>query len=590
MGLPPGFRTISQAAESATGLQRPAPIVSVPVETSVAEDVASMLPAAGGIIGSLVGGIPGAALGGAGGEALRQVSNRILGVKAPETSMAAAMGVFKEGALQAFYEVGGAAVAKAAGKLVAPFAKRARLPAVAETIRIAKDKGIELTPAQALDSPVLRVIEFAGTLTSKGREIAGIKRFRAYEAAESAIRKTLDEISPATTPLSAGQAVRNAVHVVNDNFHQAANKLYSEVSEKAGEAAVVDLSSVKRIAQSIRAQASGAKKALPGSMRESRELASMLNDFEDPAINKALSAYKDSSGKIDPKIEARIMEAYGGGAAPVLSFADAQALRSRWLQIARESGKTDAVVFAKRAASALDVEMASAAQKMGGDVLDSWRSANEFYKGGKKLMETATYRALLTKDPDQLVRSIRPGYATDLKEVKAAVVGFAKDEAAWDSFRRQWVQDQLKLPEGALDEIRNMPKILQSWKRSPEFVKEMFGDARGQKVLQNMEDVSKVVTALGERSRIAGLEHLAEGHKIIQIAGAISSVKIGAATVAARALLLPAALTKVMHSRAATAYLVEGFYQVPKNTGKAVSNMVRAFDIALKGVDILEGD
>lgn len=128
--LPPAVQLAVINTYMRTPIAKPAPM---PSDAGIERGALSLLPAAGGIAGSLIGGtggtvfgmgvgavpgaIAGSALGAGGGEALRQLLSRALGLPAPTTSGDAAKDIGVQSAVSGASEAGAQALPLAAAPL-----------------------------------------------------------------------------------------------------------------------------------------------------------------------------------------------------------------------------------------------------------------------------------------------------------------------------------------------------------------------------------------------------------------------------------------------------------------------------------------
>jgi hypothetical protein len=128
---------------------------------SILDTVLDLLPAAGGTVGGIIGGaggtafgmgfggvpgaVGGAAFGGATGEAVRQLSDRVRGIQAPKTPLAAIKEIATDGAVQGALEATGAAASKYVVKPVARAVMRGYLKPSLAGVKIDKAREIVQT-------------------------------------------------------------------------------------------------------------------------------------------------------------------------------------------------------------------------------------------------------------------------------------------------------------------------------------------------------------------------------------------------------------------------------------------------------------
>lgn len=585
---PPGF--MLQTPYQTLGVEPPAPSTGRP---SSAEETLSALPAAGGIAASLIPGSPpvvSAFIGGVVGKEIEQAGRKILGLKT-----GGPLDVAKAGAYQGMWDVIGLGAAKGVRKLFAPMAKRfgeALAPgvqgpptAVQNMAEIGRKFNLDLPPSAIMQSPGVRAIEFAASLSSPGRAVMNTKRLAAFQAAGDAINGTLADLSIEISPGALGTPVKNVIEATKANIRRQEQSLYAAVDQATAGAPLISLKNIQPLAESVQKQLAEMQAKLPGTMETSPRFQRFLEDYL-PFV-KAKGKWASST-------------AFGGRGltmakpAPNLTFNEAQQLKSALYDLGQDADPHVAA-FAKRANAILFDEMKSTAQKLGPGVYETWRAADDFSKGGKTLVESAIFNKFANANPEHLGASLAPGATTDLKTIKTALLDIGKDPAAFDSFRRSWLHTQLKGPDGQFtpEVLMKLPAEIKSWGR--EFTGEMFGDVRGQIVMRNLRQLSTAIESLGKVGTVAGLERLGEAHAIVRVAGAAALAAFGdvahlgpAVRAGAALYTIPYLIAKMVHSTAGTRYLTEGFNLVPKNAGKAMANIERAFEITLKGIKAVE--
>lgn len=547
---------------------------------SQAGPISDIYPAAGAIVGSLAGAglasIPGAALGASIGESLRQIQNSILGVGKTLTpreslmSNARAFGI--EGGKQAL----GMGIGRLGNKLLNPITNLEN-PATAAVSSAAERQGIPMTLGQQMDSTPLKVAEFLGTLTSAGRKAASDWRGKSLGAASEAIDSTLADLGSQSSNLAVGARLQNITGTVRKNIATKSDELYSAVDQITKGVTVDTAPAFEVVKQRLDGLSPELKKEFGALFAPGKTLSGIMDAFSPKSPDLPAGYTMADLTKMGIKLPK--------SEPPQLSFGDAHALRSKVLEIAREDGSKDAVALAKSLSSALDQSMSTAAKGAGEDVYNTWRTANEFYKNGQQLVSGATFRMLANKDPEQIVASIKPGNVTDLQEIKQAVLGYAQDQPAWDSLRRQWIQDQLRGPDGGLYDLRKLPDRVAGWGK--DFTQEMFNDPIGQKVLSNIQEVASVTAQLGNGQILANIERLGEAHRWVSIGVAAALGKFVNLPTATLALFGPTVMAKALYSEAGTQYLIRGMRLAAEHPALSIANFERAAEIAIKGAGAL---
>jgi len=144
-------------------------------------------------------------------------------------------------------------------------------------------------------------------------------------------------------------------------------------------------------------------------------------------VNRVLKLQGELSGATMGDYGAKIVNSLSKISDEGLSFAAAQELRSSLLANLRGvggklgEGKTKGLM--KQLVSAIDEAIETGAKKTGNtEFINSWQSANKFWREGKDVLETKVLSTLLKKDPEKIGETIfSVGNVTKIKAARKAV-------------------------------------------------------------------------------------------------------------------------------------------------------------------------
>ncbi len=206
---------------------------------SWADTATDLLPAAGGAVGGIVGGaggtvfgagfggvpgaVEGATLGGAAGEAAKQLINRARGKAAPDSSLAAAEGIGKEGAIQGAMQAAGAGIGKGVQALGEGFAPRLMQSALKLTGK-AKQGAVAAVKTASIP-PVVQTMLDEGINVTHG----GVQKLNAIIASSNdAVRDGL-----ASLPSTAGVSPIKVASRLTDTARRFANQVNPQADLEA---------------------------------------------------------------------------------------------------------------------------------------------------------------------------------------------------------------------------------------------------------------------------------------------------------------------------------------------------------------------
>lgn len=277
----------------------------------------------------------------------------------------------------------------------------------------------------------------------------------------------------------------------------------------------------------------------PGSVR------AVVVDLLDKAKKRLKSTESVSVKNLEDVLEK--IDAEGTG---VMSWGDAQELRSSLLSVGREQGEVRAKESAQKVARALDDAMDSAAKELSGDAHAAWREANKIWSEGKEFYNSRLIRGLAKRDPeavyDGVVKNRRPGTIRKVREM----VGPENWGAVQGHYLKElMIKSQSDLP-GSLDGgkmLRQMKSL------GGEAFEELFPDATQRASLQ---DIALTLRLAQKQSSVGSLRLFipgAQGAAIIGLASGVGSAP------AATVLVGPPLLAKMMTRPNVSKWLTTGF-------------------------------
>jgi hypothetical protein len=517
-----------------------------------------------------------AGLGAIPGEALKQELEERFGLAPPKTPEEAAAGLATAGVEQGAAELGGQLilkpVIKGAGRLFGgPFRQAATLRENIAVKEANEALGLRLTPGQiAGQTPagaVGRTLEFYGETSMFGRPAIEAARMEGRKNAVKAVEDTLSALAPTTSPELAGRAAQDAFQVGNRIFHERAGTLYAEV-DRLARGAAVDMQPIRAEAQRILQR----EMDMPG--------------FYFPNLGKMGSATR------------AILEDLGGSQ-ETIPFEIAQRIRTKLLGISPQPGELvakEAPGMAKHFSGLLTGAMEKSAASLSPEAKTAWLTARTFWREGHDIFERSLVQSLAERNPEALVKAIKPGAVSDVRAIKRAILGYApfgtSEEAAaakatWNQFREQFVRTTLLRDPDAVGE--QMMDLLDLKRRMNDVgrgvLTEMFGDAEGKTALNNLSTIGEAF------SRLRKDMPFIRTYQFVEVARAVNAVITAGATTAAAykrgpqaALLtatvmegLPAAIGKIMYYPPATRYFVDGISAFMPEVAKAPTQATTDF-------------
>ncbi len=242
-------------------------------------DTPEMLGASAGMFaGSGLGSIPLAASGAAGGRSVKKLIAKALEI---EDNQSVGDIVEDLGTSAAFAGVGqgvGVALAKGLSKIAAPFANKMTPDAIARR-DLANKYGIQLTPADIVQSPTLSRLENVLNSGLTGGKIADVKN-KQFGDLQKHLTSTIDDITKGKTDEEIGMDFIKSLDNSLRANKQAFNNRYGDIAKQIDKP--IDINNLKSTASEIIAKNSKVPESLRGqSLVTANEIASMGDDVLD---------------------------------------------------------------------------------------------------------------------------------------------------------------------------------------------------------------------------------------------------------------------------------------------------------------------
>lgn len=362
----------------------------------------------GETIGELVGSkfgakgrIAGAGLGRTGGEAFKQIGQAIINSpNAPASSKDAALRLLKEGAIGAGTEAVSEGAVRAFRRLATTLGFKStvvkQLPDFDDVQRLARDIGIDLTPAQRSASRAVDTLEEIAENAFFGRgKLRDIKQITQPAGIRKGVDRLLDSFLPKAQRVGRGELgeiLSDTIAGRNTAFKKAGAGLYRKVDS---------LTRPKIARKAIKGTARGLEVRL-GKLVPATEATSRIVSQEVGGARVDLTGLKRFAAALQKQRakEGGTKKAIDEVISDVLSrpssanFETAHGIRSDFLDVIRNapSKKDKAVGVARRASGMIDRQMENAAAKLSPDAVKAWRTANAFWKTGKDIFNSKVIR------------------------------------------------------------------------------------------------------------------------------------------------------------------------------------------------------
>ena len=576
-----------------------------PMKERIAAQVSEYAPSVGATIGSLVGGsaggpagaVLGAGIGGGAGSAVGQISRRMAGLPSPPSSRAAAGELTGDELSQMAAEIIGQGVGKVIPKLHGGKVAGVEVPGSAVR-KMAIEEGLRLTGPEiateagkgSISREVQRISEF-GIL---GRTVAQ----RAHTEAEKNALDLADRmIAPLsripTTPEIAGRRIESALDISTDAFRARGDLYFKGELPKLGKDVPANLEKVIEEAVRIGKE--------PSALLRPQELT------EDAAgvARRTAHGISEPAGKTLPEPTAvksilDVMSRLKKNA----TFSEVLEVRQYLTQFLPGPGKViadeGAESLAKHFEGMLFDVLDESSTKVGGPLRSKWIQARNFWRTGRQIYDSAIVRGLVKKNPELLVKSVKPGDVTNINIIKKALLGHGAISAesqegreAWGVFQKQYVQSiLLKDPEATGSSFNSLLKMKERMNGvGRRQLNAIFNtDPQSRMVLRNLstfaETMSRIQPEMSrnwgkfiELSRMIGVSGGLIGGAI---AGGATGAEYGAIGTAAGLEIIPSLLAQFFYSREATRALTAAMAIPVEQKGAWTAALARAISLAFR--------
>ena len=525
------------------------------------ENVLTEIPEFGGaIIGALAGSpsgpwgmIAGAIIGGAAGEATEQLGKHIFYPEsAPKTSAEAAREIGYAGLRQGAYEAGGQVVTRAAGKMLAPFARTVLpdaqiakqtldkyMPVDKKWFGLVKRKSPTLLPHEVTENRTLDILYniTEGSLIG-GKNISKFKVNR-INAITGMMDDLVDQFGRKAEPDAVGEAFVLAVENRLETQKLISKPLYETVENMAGNIPV-NMSSLKSYLSPL--------------ADISKEIGGIESHNAGDDLVKAVLELKDN-----------------------ISFQAAKDLRSRLISKVDEfsitNKKAPAIGKAKALISKLDSAIESSLSRYNPEALKIWREANSIYRSGSEKYNNQFIRRLIKKadpdlggEPESIVKAIfKPGSISNIRRVKTAV-----DPETFRQMQSWYMQDVIRKSvseKGILSGSKFYEKLFGKTGMGEQTLKEMFNPEQ----LKNIRNIAKTLKIVTDKQAEG------TGKMFIQLSQAGAAVGMITGKFKAASLFLlgsPGVLSRIMLSPRGNKLLTTGF-KLPPGSPQFMTTMAR---------------
>lgn len=600
-GVPPDARARSLTA--ATGADKAVGITGPQTWASWTREA---IPVAGMTVGGILGNVPGAALGGAAGEAARQLIRRGQGLKAPATMTEAAGDIATEAALGGASEYIGTRATKPIRKVLGGVYKEAMQDPGAIAARAAAEKyGMKITAPEIAGRPDALALKaghsgYFGLGRGITEEAQQAARKQAAEAVTTSLKKldkTLLSGGGTTgghvyTAEAAGQASQEGLKIAHDVFQQEDNRLYRTVDQE-----------LKKLSKKVQVVTNTPSTLVDASGKPVVRSTSSIVDQGLQVDMKPLKQYMDRTLQQIKEI-VPTMKGLAGQDKSLISFIDAikqlpdavnfenaNSLRSSLLSEIRNISSLLPGKFKgleKTVEKLLDQQMEATATEGGAPVLAAWRAANKFHAEGARVFQDSLVADLTSKNlsPENVFKKLGADQVTDAKAVMDAFNRYTAHalpaervalQRTKDVFRQGYLSGMFKeamekLGQGQRVDLKG---IIEQYR--PVLNVLLSGDPKAQAV---RTDLNQLASFLDRQAPVKGLSHWALFEALAGAGTALWGSHGSSVQVLTAAETAPWLLTKILYSKPATKFLLDGLVQLPKGADKAGPALMRALRIA----------
>lgn len=426
----------------------------------------------GGIAGATIGGPVGAVAGAGLAYGGVKSAERVLeGEKAtiPEALLTSGKDILTGAAMEAGGQIIGKGVKAITEKIVRPTTKEVSDEVVQNRIKLAKEKGIELTPAEATGSKGLALYEsmldkspFSTSIVNAFREIKQLQplirlrekliegggkpeqvevlgqkikdevnkflgQYKSMDEAQLNELKdnVLKKIGSTETFETLGKKAQDAIAEKSKVIQKQASELYNKVGEMIPEGTSIRPESMRSTAESLLAseskkppslQNTSVQKILRDLSGSSDEMMQQINQYPEKVRQQIIDKLKaEGKGEFDWKTIQGIRSELNS------RIAQADAAMKTSQPGTKFQSSPEAGIY-KQLRKALDKDIEEFAASQGGDIKESFDMANAFYKEGKLTYNSPVIRRIINSNPEKLVDAVfRPKGGFELDAIKQSI-------------------------------------------------------------------------------------------------------------------------------------------------------------------------
>lgn len=595
-GVPPNYR--QQKLTQVTGANKAKTITG---PRTWGESARENLPLIGAAVGSFAGGGPiGAGLAAATGEAGRQAIRRYQGLSAPQGIVSQATGAAEAGVEGAATEYLGTKVAAPVRKVLGGlYREGVQLGEGALARKAAETFQLPTTAAELAGRPtaISRQLSNSGYYGA-GRKIAEAAQAEARSKVVDAIQTTLKKFDSSLVsgqgivhaPEVAGRVTQDGLTLSHELFKGEDNRLYAEV-DRALQAAVKKVPVTKQVASPLLGP-------------DGKPLMRSVTTMENQGLQVRMTPIKAYVQRVAASVKdiAPTLKGLAGQDKSLLSFTEAvnklpesvnfeqaNALRSNLLSEIRKisdllPGKYKGLE--KQVESLLDRQMERTATSGGQDILKAWRRANQFHAQGARVFSDSIVADLVDKGThaENVFSKLKGTQVTDAKALMDGFDRYAQHadprekvalSKAKDTFRQGYLSSILGEAATTAGETPKLSGILSKYKPVLDII--LANDPKATAVRENLNQLSAF---MDRQAPVKGLSHWAL-FEALAGAGALVWGAHGSFETLAGAEAGPYVLAKILYSKPATAFLLDGVAKLPQGFDKAGPSLMRAVRMSL---------
>lgn len=302
------------------------------------------------------------------------------------------------------------------------------------------------------------------------------------------VEQAADDVGYARTPTEAGKAIKSGVSNFETRFSAKADELYQKLDDFIPSAERVKVTNTHAYLNSVK--------------NRFDDLPQLANVFNDPIINKAVSAFDDLA---TPQVINHPVYGAVNVADDTLKYNTIRNLRSvigRKLNSATYDGDTRAAL--KQMYGALSKDMEGAAATKGKDAVQAYKRANSFYAAGSKRIDDIIGDFANKNTPEEAYKLATSGTkegATNLLKLKRSLKPdeFGQLQSA---FIRKMGQAKPNA-QNAEGDAFSVNTYLTNWNSLSREAKAVMFGGKNLELMQQMDGLAKTVSKLKDVEKLA---------------------------------------------------------------------------------------